>query len=186
MTSSANAVLHPWLKEQIAAILAALPQVAPPLDPEANRRLWEQWRDGLTVRFTLLSELPPLRMLLTMDNLAGHKTGEFVCWLMGQGVMPLYTPLGGSWLNMAESIQRILVRRALSGQEPEDPEQIIAWLEATGRGWNRDPTPFIWGGKRATRRQRARDRRHGVGGSGAVTRSIARATMDRYGYNRTN
>jgi len=29
--------------------------------------------------------------------------------------MPLYTPIGGLWLNMAESVQRIIVRRALAG-----------------------------------------------------------------------
>jgi hypothetical protein len=47
---------------------------------------------------------------------------------------------------MAESIQRILKRR--DGQHPTRPEEIIAWLEAAARGWNREPTPFIWGGKR--------------------------------------
>jgi len=47
----------------------------------------------------------------------------------------LYTPLGGSYLNMAESIQRILKRRALDGQHPKTPEEIIAWLEAAARGW---------------------------------------------------
>ena len=87
--------------------------------------------------------------------------------------MALYTPLGGSWLNMAESIQRILIRRALEGQNPETPEQIMAWLEAVARGWNSDPTPFEWGGARAARRERSRVRRHALGGSGAcVRRSI--------------
>jgi hypothetical protein len=32
-------------------------------------------------------------------------------------------------------------------------------------GWNADPTPFVWGGKRVARRQRARERRHRLGGS---------------------
>jgi hypothetical protein len=45
---------------------------------------------------------------------------------------------------------------------------IILWLEAVARGWNAAPTPFIWGGKRAVRRQQARERRHRLGGSGAV------------------
>ena len=58
--------------------------------------------------------------------------------------------------NLAESVQRILVRRALAGQHPHTPEEIITWLEATVAGWNADPTPFTWGGKRAERRQRAR------------------------------
>jgi transposase len=57
-------------------------------------------------------------MLLVWDNLAGHKTAEMVVWLCRHGIMPLYTPLGGSWLNMAESIQRLLKRRALDGQHP--------------------------------------------------------------------
>jgi hypothetical protein len=83
--------------------------------------------------------------------------------------MPLYTPLGGSYWNMAESIQRILKRRALDGQQPTSPEEIITWLEAAARGWNRQPTPFVWGGKRHARRQRAWQRRHALGGSGAQT-----------------
>ncbi len=62
--------------------------------------------------------------------------------------MPFYTPLGGSWLNMAESMQRIVVRRALAGQYPQTPEQIITALEATVNAWNQSPTPFHWGGKR--------------------------------------
>jgi hypothetical protein len=35
-----------------------------------------------------------------LDNLAGHKTTAFVQWLFQHGIVPLYTPLGGSWLNM--------------------------------------------------------------------------------------
>jgi len=46
--------------------------------------------------------------------------------------MVLYTPLGGSWLSMSESIHRILVRRALAGEHPRKPEQIIEWLYHSG------------------------------------------------------
>jgi len=110
-------------------------------------------------------------MLLIWDNLRGHHTPDLVQWLVAQGIMPLYTPLGGSWLNMAESMQRILVRRGLVGQHPDTPEQIITLLEGVAQGWNLDPTPFEWGGKRAARRQRSRQRRrHALGGSGAYTR----------------
>ncbi len=98
--------------------------------------------------------------------------------------MVLYTPLSGSWLNMAESIQRILGRRALDGQHPETTDQIIAWLEATARGWNAHPTPFVWGGKRAARRARARERRHALAGSGACCARLLRHI--RYGYIRRN
>jgi len=56
---------------------------------------------------------------------------------------------------MAESIQRILKRRALSGHRPQTPQQIMDWFEAVAQAWNQHPTPFEWGGKRAARRQRA-------------------------------
>ena len=138
--------------------------------PDELRLAWQQWQEGLGVKFKLLDTLPPLRMLLVLDNLKGHKTPMLVRWLMEHGVMPLYTPIAGSWLNMAESIQRIIVRRALAGQCPTSAEQIIEWLEATARGWNRHPTPFIWGGKRKARRDRARTRRHALGGSGAYSK----------------
>lgn len=160
--STANAVLHPWLKAELAAVLAGLPEPEQ-RNSEENRRCWARWQAGLTRRITLPQALPPLRMLLVLDNLTGHYTAEFVLWLFAHGIMPLYTPLGGSWLNMAESIQRILKRRALDGQYAQTPQQIIDWLEAAARGWNRAPTPFLWGGKR-------RARRHALGGSGGYTR----------------
>lgn len=169
VTSSTNSVLHGWLQTELEAILAKLPVVN--MTPSvANRAAWEIWQEGLTIRPTLLAEPPPLRMLLLWDNLAGHKTPSMVLWLFHHGIMPLYTPLSGSWLNMTESVQRILKRRALNGQHPQTPSEIIEWLEATARGWNRNPTPFIWAGKRAARRARSRERRHRQGGSGACTR----------------
>jgi hypothetical protein len=194
-TSCPNAVLHPWLRRELSALLEGLPappapvgaaDVAPagPADV-ATRVAWERWQEGLTVKPTLPSELPPLRILLVLDNLAGHKTAAFVCWLFAHGIMPLYTPLGGSWLNMAESIQRILKRRALGGQHPERPDQIIGWFEAVARHWNADPTPFRWGGKRMERRRRQRERCHRVGGSGACTRGpIRRRSRVPYGHQR--
>jgi hypothetical protein len=75
------------------------------------------------VRVTLPEKLPPLRMLL--DNLTGHKTPEPLLWTFSRGIVVLYTPLAASWLNMTESIQRILFRRALEGCYPERPEEII-------------------------------------------------------------
>ena len=170
VTQAPNAILHPWLKEELAAIVAALPELPPAVAAErAARSYWESWQDGLTVRPTLPADPPPLRVLLVLDNLAGHKTPDLVRWFFAHGILPLYTPLGGSWLNMAESIQRILARRALEGHHPESATQVIDWLAATVAGWNADPTPFVWGGKRQQRRWRTRQRRHALGGSGAVT-----------------
>ncbi len=107
--SARNAVLHPWLEAELAAILATLPEPEV-LDPEENRRRWTCWQEGLTIRITLPQDLPPLRMLLVWDNLTGHYTVDVVLWLFDHGIMPLFTPFGGSYLNMAESIQRILKR----------------------------------------------------------------------------
>jgi hypothetical protein len=163
-----NAVVHPWLEAHLTEILAALlePTEVPPAE---NRRCWVRWQEGLSTPLSLPDDLPPLRLLLVLDNLTGHYTVAFVRWLFAHGVMPLYTPLSGSYLNMAESIQRILKGRALTGQQPQSPQEIIDWLEAQARGWNRHPTAFVWGGKRQARRARAYARRHAVGGSGAET-----------------
>ena len=169
--SGANAVLHPWLKREITEILSALPD-RPGTPSEAEIRAeWENWYAGLSVRPTLPEKLPRLRMLLVLDNLTGHKSPDLVLWCFQHGIALLYTPLGGSWLNMTESIQRILCRRALDGTHPKSADELIAWLEAGVRGWNAHPTPFVWGGPRAQRRIRARARRlHALGGSGACTR----------------
>jgi hypothetical protein len=156
-----NAVLHPWLQDQVTQILATLPAVtlADAERPELAR--WETWL-GHPPR----APLPPLRVILVWDNLAGHLSDAIVRWLFQHGVMPLNTPLSGSWLNMAESLQRIIVRRALAGQHPQTPDDIIAWLDETVAGWNQAPTPFVWDGKRRERRRRARARR--LGGSAAA------------------
>jgi transposase len=168
--SCTNPVLHGWLKERLTAIVAALPTCAEPADAAAARAAWETWQDGLAVRFTLPEQLPPLRALLVWDNLAGHKSAEMVVWLCRHGIMPLYTPLGGSWLNMAESIQRILKRRTLDGQHPHGPAEIGGWFEQTAQAWNRQPTPFLWNGKRRQRRRKRPGDGHAVGGSRAHTR----------------
>jgi hypothetical protein len=181
-TSCPNAVVHGWLERELTAVLAALPTAASRAGIAA-RGDCERWQEGLAIKPTLLEELPPLRMLLVLDNLAGHKTPAFVCWPFEHGVMPLYTPVGGSWRNMAESIQRILKRRALDGQHPGDTARIIALFEAVAGHWNEEPTPFVWGGKRAARRRRQRERRHRVGGSGATTRApLRRGPRQSYGH----
>lgn len=174
VTSCNNAVLHGWLRTELTTILETLPTPPVPVSAQENRANWERWQAGLAERITLRAELPPLRMLLVLDNLAGHKTPSFVCWLFDHGIMPLYTPLGGSWLNMTESVQRILKKRGLAGQHPTTVDEIIAVLEATAQGWNAAPTPFVWGGRRCARRKRSRQRRHAVAGSGACTRQPLR------------
>jgi DDE superfamily endonuclease len=161
VTSAPNTVLHPWLQATLAQVLAAQPD-APTLP--VDHPLWIQWAHWLGHAPTDL--LPPLRLLLVWDNLAGHYTPELIRWLCGHGVLPCYTPISGSWLNRAESVQRIIVRRALAGQQPRTAAEVIVWLEDTVAGWNDRPTPFVWDGKRRRRRERAH--LHHLGGSAAA------------------
>jgi len=79
--------------------------------------------------------------------------------------------------HMTESIQRILATRALAGQTPAHPSELIRWLEATAHAWNADPTPFAWAGKRKARRERAYRRRHPLGGCGACPRKPIRRRL---------
>jgi hypothetical protein len=161
VTNAPNTILHPWLQQELTQILATLPEVTL---SEADRPFFARWATWLG--HEPREVLPPLRLILIWDNLAGHRSWSIVRWLFAHGVLPLYTPLSGSWLNMAESVQRILVRRALEGQHPQSAGELIEWLEDTVVGWNVAPTPFVWDGKRRERRRRARQRH--LGGFGAV------------------
>lgn len=181
-----NVVLHPWLMTELETILATLPPVADPTAPQHQAAHWvETSADGTVSTLppaltgVVLADLPPVRLLLILDNLAGHHTPDLVHWLVAHGVWPLYTPIAGSWLNLAESVQRIIVRRALAGQHSGSAAEVMGWLTATVAGWNAEPTPFVWGGKRQARRQRARQRRHAVGGSGGYTRRPIRRSRAR-------
>jgi hypothetical protein len=165
-----NAVLHPWLQDQLSQVLTylqahPLPVRVPLAEDHLLLQTWEHWWWS----YERPKPAPPLRLILIWDNLAGHLSYEMVRGLLQHGIGPLYTPLSGSWLNMAESLQRSLHRRALAGQHPQTALQIIDWLEATVAGWNQHPTPFVWDGPRRRRRERARLRRHALGGSGAAT-----------------
>lgn len=176
VTDSTNLTLHQWLKSQLIEILADQPLLTPTAKQTTeNRTFWESWRQGLTVKATLSQILPQLRLILIMDNLVGHKNPEWLRWCFSQGVLPIYTPLAGSWLNMAESIQRLLKGRALNSTYPTTVAEIIDSLEAVARHWNVHPTPFIWAGKRKARRQRAYLKRHPVGASACVAhRAVCR------------
>jgi hypothetical protein len=160
IASCINAVLHGWLKLELGEILAALPEPVTVPPAEAIKAIWAIWTAGLSRYPTVAVEPAAPRMLLVLDNLKGHLTLAFVIWLFDHGIIPLYTPLGGYRLNTVESTQRIVERRALEGQHPQSP---------AARGLKREPTPFIWVGKRAARRFRSRQRRYALDGSGACT-----------------
>ncbi len=161
VTGAPNAVLHPWLRGELTQILAGLPPAPPAVPAAPFLPVWWQRRQELPAYGN-----SPLRLILIWDNLAGHHSADLVRWLCAHGILPLYTPLSGSWLNLAEAVQRILVHRALAGQHPQSAQEVITWLEETVAGWNYAPTPLVWGGKRRERRERARQRR--LGGAAAA------------------
>lgn len=189
VTQTTNAVLHPWLEQELTAILATPDEphgdtaptagsppetAAAPVEAAAESAGWQQWtRWGWTAEriapYTSQAAQAVV-LVLVLDNLAGHYTQTFVAWCLERGIALLYTPLGGSWLNMAEAIQRILIRRALVGQHYESAAEIMTALADGVYGWNRAPTPFYWGGQRRERRRRAHERRHALGGARVYTR----------------
>jgi len=95
VVSVTNAVLHPWLKEQLGAVLAEIEKAHPreTLPPEAERPACARWETWLGYRPRSCE--PPLRIVLVLDNLAGHLSYDLVRWFFHHGVMPLYTPVGG-------------------------------------------------------------------------------------------
>src|SRR5262249_51101620 len=91
--------------------------------------------------------------VLVWDTLADHLSTRthYVSWLQQYVVLPVYTPLSGGWLTRAESVRRILVCRALCGQHPQTPDQLITWLEQSVAGWNAAPTPLQRNGPESPR-----------------------------------
>lgn len=88
VTRTTKAVLHPWLKDELSAVVATLPNAADEQVCAANRAAWLVWQEGLRQPITLPDELPRLRMRLIWDTLAGHTTPEMVLWLFSHGIMP--------------------------------------------------------------------------------------------------
>jgi len=115
-----------------------------------NHLLWQRWQEGLLWPITLPTQLPPLKMLLVMDNLKRvQDPGDGLVDVRARDYAAVYAP-GRVVVNMAESIQRILKRRGLDCQHPQTPERDhgVVW-KRRARGWNREPTSFEWGGARA-------------------------------------
>ena len=89
VTNTCNETLLPHLQTELSDILSGLH--SPPLihDPLLNRQIWESWREEISVKVTLPADLPPLRFILVMDNLAGHKNPDWLLWCFQQGVLPM-------------------------------------------------------------------------------------------------
>ena len=91
-----NIVLHPWIQAALSTMLGTLPETPPQIASAPFIPEWWERRQYLTDR----DDDPPLRLILIGDNLAGHKSAALVRWLCAQGILPLSTPLSGSWLNL--------------------------------------------------------------------------------------
>jgi hypothetical protein len=84
---STNAILHPWLKRELTAILEQCP---PPPEAVPIGRRWQDWYIySATQQLDRL--LPPVRVLLIWDNLAGHKSHSIVQWCAEHGILLLST-----------------------------------------------------------------------------------------------
>ena len=63
-----NAVLPPWLQQELTEVLDQLPPAPPAprvtdaVDAADNHAAWEQWQHGLKMPITLPALLPPLRL----------------------------------------------------------------------------------------------------------------------------
>ena len=71
-----NTILHPWLQQELRAILATLPEVPLPEEERPEAARWTTWL-GHDPR----EPLPPLRMILNWDNLELPQfSGGFTTW----------------------------------------------------------------------------------------------------------
>jgi hypothetical protein len=90
------------------------------------------------------------KIVLVMDNLNTHSPASFYeafgpeeAWRLTQKLEIHYTPLHGSWLNMAEIELSVLGRQALSGRVAtmqQMQERVAAWEQAR----NRKQTTIDW------------------------------------------
>ena len=131
VVSVTNAVLHPWLKEQLGAVLAEIEQEYPAesLPPEAERPRYAQWEAWLG--HPPRTPKPPLRIVLVLDNLAGHLSYDLVGWFFEHGILPLYTPVGGSWPEHWPS------RCNASSCRGRSPVSIRGTPSRSSTGWNK-------------------------------------------------
>jgi hypothetical protein len=82
-----------------------------------------------------------------LDIMVAYLSSDLLGWFFHHRIILFYISVGGSWLNMAELIQSIIVRFIPVGQHPQNVQQVINCLEQTVRDWKRNSTPFVRKGK---------------------------------------
>jgi len=107
-----------------------------------ERRTTRDW--ALFVRDLIDVQYPKAdKIVLVMDNLNTHSPASCYevfepaeAWRLSQKLEIHYTPLHGSWLNMAEIELSVLGRQALSGRiatMQQVHERVAAWQQARNR-----------------------------------------------------
>ena len=163
-TSSPNAVLHPWLKRELAAILAELP--TPPPTADASRAAWERWQAGLTAPITLPERVAAAAGAVGAGQLGrAQDPGVRAVAVRPRGDAPVH-PAGRVVAEHGREHPTGAQAAGLGRGASDRPRtRSSPGSSAVARHWNAAPTPFVWGGKRAARRKRrtgATARRGGV------------------------
>jgi hypothetical protein len=166
--SAPNAVLHPWMQDQVQSILdqldkKPLPVRVPLPDDHPLLLTWQHWWWS----YERPKPAPALRLILSLSTIwlgtcritwcAGCSNTAFC-----RSTRPCRVP-GSTWPSRCNASS---CAAPSPGSIRKTRSPVIDWLEQTVAGWNQHPTPFVWNGKRRRRRERARLRR--LGGSGAA------------------
>ncbi len=97
--SAPNALLHPWLQDELQGILDQLEKTPLPVRvplPE-DHPLMLTWQRLQVVLRASQACSGSASHPESLDNLKGHLSYTMVRWLLQHGILPLYTPLSGSW-----------------------------------------------------------------------------------------
>lgn len=117
-----------------------------------------EWRDS--ANFTAFMDeldrwIPSGDVHVVIDNLSIHTSVETLLWNFGHTRFYFhFLPKGAAWLNLIEGWWNILDRRALTGRNFMDTQELKTAYWDVLDGWNADPTPFRWDpGSRQGRRR---------------------------------
>jgi hypothetical protein len=187
--SCTNPVLHGWLKERLATMVATLVATLPAPAGRAGRRSRDPQRVGglagrsggtlhLARRTAAAAHAPrvgqPRRPQDGRDGglavPARHHAALHPArrQLAEHGRVHPARPQAAHARRPAPAEPTASTRRA-DGQHPQSPAEIGGWFEQTAQAWNRQPTPFLWNGKRRQRRRKRPGDRHAIGGAAAHT-----------------
>lgn len=101
--------------------------------------------DFLRFMNKIVKAYPGRELHVILDNSSSHGTPEVVAWLARHpNVHFHFTPTSASWLNQVEGLFGILGKQALSTTDFPSTKVLCQHIDAYMKGWNRNPTPFVW------------------------------------------